>query len=366
MKCFGRRCFSAFFLGSVVYACVCFSRLNETADSYPSASTSNFESVSSTASSNPVAVTRRTCVNSNGVEVQQVLHETLARQRPNVTESKVPVIVMIHTAGSSDPSRVRESNALDVLADLLIACERTGVLELASNMTLNVVGNAREYHRVRQFVYHEFAEGRFADVHVVNMNQDVGTWEFSSINLLLDYAKEFNSRDVNAHFLYIHTKGLRKDGDFISKWHWRKYLEYWVLDRQREARLLLDLGYDAVGVNVINPAGGVTPERAYTRVNPRHNWHYSGNFWWSTAAHLSKLDQLDLHPGREIDLVERLLAENLVLSPVPEMCAGVMHQASHAHVFSVRDIPSFALWDLPTGTELLQPSDDLSTRVPPQ
>jgi len=305
-----------------------------------------------------------TCVNSKGSVMKQVSRESLASQRPGVNETDVPVVVMIHTSVSSlGPGNIHGDSTNNVLIDLLLSCERTGVLQLASNVTLNVVGDASEYARVKHFVYEESRAGRFANIDIVNKNQDPGTWEFSSINLLLDYAKELHDEGKNAHLLYLHTKGLRMDGDYIAKWHWRKYLEYWMLERQQDARLMLKLGYDTVGVNAINPPGGLVPEREYTRVNPGHNWHYSGNFWWSTAAHFSKHDHLALHTGRPIDLVERLLAENIILSRVPEMCAGVMHQADNAHVFSVRDIPSFELWDKPTGTELLQTSTELSSRI---
>lgn len=217
---------------------------------------------------------------------------------------------------------------------------------------------------MKLFVQEEFCAGRFKKVTVVNENQDPGTWEFSSINLLLRHAKYLADRNIDAHLLYIHTKGLRKDGDFIAKWHWRKYLEYRTLERQQDARQLLTLGYDTVGSNVINPPGALTPERAYTRIHPDHNWHYSGNFWWSTASHFAKNDYLPIKPGHMIDIVERNLAENIILSRVPNMCAGILHQAEQSHMVSIKDITQFNFWNVTTGTRLLKTTEDLAFELP--
>mmetsp|Transcript_6787 Transcript_6787/g.15020 ORF Transcript_6787/g.15020 Transcript_6787/m.15020 type:complete len:391 (-) Transcript_6787:165-1337(-) len=309
-----------------------------------------------------------TCVNSKGTRINQA--KSTVRGQLHPLESPVPVFVMIHTVAHTGASEGQSmiGSLREVLGDLLLACERTGVYELATNITINVVGNG--YVLVKDFVEVDF-DKRFQKIQVMNLHENPHTWEFSSINLLLDYAKELAAAGKEAHMLYIHTKGMHRTGDPVAKWHWRKFLEYWVLEHQVDARGLLLQGYDAVGSNAINFSGGAEVE-AKTRVNPAHGWHYSGNFWWSTSNHLARHAHLKIQPDHKIDSWERCKAEFTVLSRLPDMCAGELHHSTHAHMYSLGSIPS--LWELSNSEastklllsgarrmSLLRPSDVIGT-----
>ena len=111
---------------------------------------------------------------------------------------------------------------------------------------------------------------------------------------------------------------------------------HWVIGHHKEARQLLSLGYDAVGSNAVNQ--DVAEFSAKMRVNPEHAWHYSGNWWWATAHHTARLPKLDT--DREIDHVDRCQAENVVLSLLPNMCAGLLHQSPSTHMCDLESLPS--------------------------
>ena len=82
------------------------------------------------------------------------------------------------------------------------------------------------------------------------------------------------SHPEQAGVLFFHTKGITKPGD-VNVQDWRHLMEYFLIDRWQEALLSL-AGLDAVGVN-------------YRSLEPGIPDHFSGNFWWSTVAHLRTL-----------------------------------------------------------------------------
>lgn len=99
-------------------------------------------------------------------------------------------------------------------------------------------------------------------------------WEFPTLELLkrncdvVDEAEDF-------YVLYFHLKGLsqRTNQNVID---WRKFMEYWVIDRHEDCIAKLDDGYDLVGTNIIEQP-----------------WlHSSGNFWWSKSSYIKKLKPL--------------------------------------------------------------------------
>ena len=288
----------------------------------------------------------KTCVNSKGEEIQQANVADLGK----VSVDDIPVHVYLHTALSGETDPTAKGNFRAVLLDILTACEQSGVYHTSTTFTLNVVGSEETVTAANALI-HETGD-RFTKVNILNLHADPLTFEFTSINDLIQRAKEVTRNDAEAHFLYIHTKGLYSSGDGVAKWHWRKFMEYWTLHRHRDARALLASGYDALGSNAINfTAGQEVDERI--RVNPEHGWHYSGNFWWASAQHLSRQRELKIE-GAIIDHWSRCLAEFTVLSNIPNMCAGELYHHSSSHMYSLPELPN--LWNVvntPTGTELI-------------
>jgi len=269
------------------------------------------------------------CVNSTGSRVYEPRGRQMTKLLAKAPDETIPVYAFIHT-------HVEEGLNL-VLSDILMSMEQSGLYADATRVTVAVVGAGID--RVESLV-HSFGS-RFSKVKAVQSHQDKLTWELGTINHLRAFAqrvlKRQNNKAKGAHLLYVNTKGMFKEhGDYVAKWFWRKLLGHWVIGHHREARQLLIWGYDAVGSNAVNQ--DVAEFSAKMRVNPRHAWHYSGNWWWATAHHVARLPKLDI--DREIDQVDRCQAENLVLSLLPDMCAGLLHQSASTHVYDLQSLPS--------------------------
>uniref|UniRef100_A0A6M3IPM8 Putative methyltransferase n=1 Tax=viral metagenome TaxID=1070528 RepID=A0A6M3IPM8_9ZZZZ len=87
-----------------------------------------------------------------------------------------------------------------------------------------------------------------------------------------DYAKE----NPDDYILFFHTKGITHFTKATEDW--RKYMEYFVIERWKDCVAKLDEGYDACGVlwNKYTPVGYFP--------------HFSGSFYWAKASYINTLD----------------------------------------------------------------------------
>lgn len=95
--------------------------------------------------------------------------------------------------------------------------------------------------------------------------------EADTLKWVRDYAKD-NPGD---YVLYFHMKGITKQNEATEDW--RKYMEYFAIERWKDCIAKLDEGYDCCGVmlNSQTPIG---------------YWpHFSGNFWWATTDYINTL-----------------------------------------------------------------------------
>lgn len=102
-------------------------------------------------------------------------------------------------------------------------------------------------------------------------------WEFPTMKRI----KHFSNNFPNANILYIHTKGV------LGKAHsyeWRKYLEYFLVEKHNLCISALNSGYQCVGVNK-----QIFP---YTRWSGKNADHFSGNFWWSKSSYIANLNMI--------------------------------------------------------------------------
>lgn len=87
-----------------------------------------------------------------------------------------------------------------------------------------------------------------------------------------DYAKE----NPDDYILFFHTKGITHFTRATEDW--RKYMEYFVIERWKDCVAKLDEGYDCCGVlwNKETPIG--------------YHPHFSGAFYWAKASYINTLD----------------------------------------------------------------------------
>ena len=125
----------------------------------------------------------------------------------------------------------------------------------------------------------------YKNVRICHTSERNNLMEYPALMLLKDLADATTEEE---YFFYFHLKGITRHGN-QGIVDWRKYMEYWCIDRWKDCIAKLDEGYDTCGTNYI-----YSPFLGVDRV-PR-NWnHYSGGFWWARSSYIKKLEKLP-HP----------------------------------------------------------------------
>lgn len=128
---------------------------------------------------------------------------------------------------------------------------------------------------------------------VINYSLDITLFECATIKQIITFAKLHD----NYKILYLHTKGVSHEKTIYLKHieSWTNFMLYCLVDNGENCIKLLNK-YDTVGCNFRKDDG----------VNKKH---YSGNFWWATAAYIKKLKCMDFK--------EKYDAEFFILSQNP-------------------------------------------------
>jgi hypothetical protein len=95
----------------------------------------------------------------------------------------------------------------------------------------------------------------------------------------------FMNLEENSLILYVHSKGVSYDPNsvtFSNVTAWRKYLEYFMIDRWQDClKKIIEAGFDTVGTEI----KAVETKNTFTSQYPSGSYfiprHYSGNFWWA-------------------------------------------------------------------------------------
>jgi hypothetical protein len=149
--------------------------------------------------------------------------------------------------------------------------------ELEIFLSLN--GNLVNFLELAQFVE------PYKNVRICHTSDRNNLMEYPALMLLKELA---DVADAEEYFLYFHLKGITHHGN-QGIVDWRKYMEYWCIDRWKDCVAKLDHGHDTCGTNYISgPFLGVDG-------TIKHWNHYSGNFWWAKASYIKKLKKLP-HP----------------------------------------------------------------------
>jgi hypothetical protein len=158
----------------------------------------------------------------------------------------------------------------ELLSEQLTLASESGLLDAADEWILCCNGQEQN------FVATIDALKEFTNIKLVHTSDTVHMWEYPSLNLLKQYCDLSDEEDF--YVCYYHLKGLSRLGDQRVT-DWRRYMEYWLVEKWEQNVALLDEGYDVVGTNFIEAP-----------------WlHTSGNFWWSHANYIRTLDPL-VHP----------------------------------------------------------------------
>ena len=219
--------------------------------------------------------------------------ESLLTKKPTFYREH-PIYVFIHVCSLH--------NGVEIFYDQLKAVIESGLYEACKNVIVGVVGPA-----------FPLPTQQLPKIVLLYQDKNPKHYEVKTINYIQQMAEHLPE---GSRIMYIHTKGVRKNGDARCVQSWRKMMEYWAVQRYDIALQYLT-NYDTYGCNILN----MCPSRVYQylyAVNPTHFFHYSGNFWWARREHIMRLPVIQHSLGKQ-SVDTRLRAENWVLSAMPKM-----------------------------------------------
>jgi hypothetical protein len=154
----------------------------------------------------------------------------------------------------------------DLLSDQLTRANESGLLDAADEWILCTNGKEENFETAKQTL------AEFENIKFVHTGNRTDHWEYPTLN----YIKQLcDGTDEEFYICYYHLKGLSRLGDQRVT-DWRLFMEYWNIERWEDCVDKLDQNYDLVGTNIIEQP-----------------WlHSSGNFWWSRASYVRKLEPL--------------------------------------------------------------------------
>ncbi len=223
-------------------------------------------------------------------------NETFMALNPNFYKD-YPIYIFMHVCNLH--------NGIEIFYDQLKSIIDCGLYDKCKNILVCIVG--------KNF---ELPTDKYNKLILLYQDDNPKYYEVKSINYIKYVCDKI---DEKSRILYIHTKGVRKNGDEVCVKSWRKLLEYYTVINHDIALQYL-INYDTVGSNVINMSPSKHSSQQYLYyVNPNHYFHYSGNFWWATAKHIRRLPMLMHNPKSKDAISTRCRAENWILSPLPYM-----------------------------------------------
>lgn len=157
-------------------------------------------------------------------------------------------------------------------------------------------------------------------VKLIYHSPNIKEYEHPTINSLLMFAQGCCQEH---YILYIHTKGNSRKNN-IHVHNWRRMMMYYLVDNYQKCLPYLET-YDTIGCN-LRPARGY-----YCKIkNETHNYHYSGNFWWSKTSYIKTLPYLDKTCNHK---TYRWLAESWLLYRLPNLKCLSIQATPEKHLY---------------------------------
>lgn len=159
--------------------------------------------------------------------------------------------------------------AFELMSEQLTNISEQGLLDEANEVHICTNGNEANFAPARE------AMAEFGNVHFHHVSDRPNLWEYPTLDFMKTHCDQ---SDDEFYVCYLHLKGLSRPGDTTAT-DWRKFMEYYTIERWQDCVDELNRNFDTVGPNFI--------EKPWP--------HYSGNFWWAKASYIRKLEKLP-HP----------------------------------------------------------------------
>jgi hypothetical protein len=205
-------------------------------------------------------------------------------------------------------------NWKEIFEDMIKNIKDSGLYNNVKKIFLGILGNFNnETYFTDNFLDND---NKFK---ILYINENIFNYEILTINCIKDFCNNDIDNEYEANILYIHTKGVRKAGNDYCTISWRKMMEYHLIENYEKCLSYLGI-YDVIGSNIINTFDN---DNKIVSVNGKHNYHYSGNFWWSKKSYIKNLVNIDVDLT-ETSILTRCKAENWICSNYPNAKLGII------------------------------------------
>ena len=211
-----------------------------------------------------------------------------------------------------------------ILLGMLRAIGESALVDRVHRIYVGAIGTPKAIADVQQAILLQFGGQRWDGklVFVVTAS-DLSLSEFPTLLAMQLYAQAVSSAHApRTPMLYLHTKGVRRNGAYASDW--RTYMMHMLVTRAADVCLpaLLSGRFSTCGALKTPTGQGII---------------YAGNFWWATAEYLQRRPSvLQLQWG----YASRYLAENFLLSGVSREASRERHYCVHHAHHDMQNCPT--------------------------
>lgn len=206
----------------------------------------------------------------------------------------------------------------EILIDMLKSIDESKAIGHVRCVYIGLLGSNQDIDATQKSVNELFRGDREWEgkLEFIVMSENLDLSEFPTLMMMQLYANLIPpALALTSHLLYMHTKGVRRNGDY--SYLWRVYMQHMVLTHYLDIcnTVMREMGFLTCGALKTPTSKGAI---------------YAGNFWWTTASYLQsrtvKVVNLAWSSGN------RYAAENFLLSGVSAEESKYRHYCiDHTH-----------------------------------
>lgn len=165
------------------------------------------------------------------------------------------------------------NNWKDIVLDQFETIQNSGLINNIQNIYITFLGQKQEninwlLNKNNKLILYKYSSSLYL-------------YEKICLDSLFDW-----SLNNTSNVLYIHAKGVTHPNN-QNVWNWRKMMEHFLINQYDKCLIKLNNeNCDAVGCVLTNHG---TDRRIK---NETHNYHFSGNFWWSNTKYIKTLPKI--------------------------------------------------------------------------
>jgi hypothetical protein len=163
----------------------------------------------------------------------------------------------------------------EVLKDLIDNIKESGIIEHCHSINFIVNGDKDI------LVIEDIPKSN-----IIYTGRDTSVCEFMTLDKIWKDSKDAVNNNNDLTILYLHTKGVSRTSDNIKDW--TRLLTYFNVTKWEDRIEEID-SYDCTGINLSGSLDDLyshPSDWGYTKTPVC----YAGNFWWSKASHIAKLN----------------------------------------------------------------------------